>query len=159
MIARVRKQLGLSIRNQDGVFVMGAKAAIGSHDRPAVAQRFDMIVASCNHRLNGDRHTATKPHAMSRDAVVGHLGILVHLPSDAMTTERAYRGESAVFDVLLNCMADITDSVAFARDFERFEEAFFRDINQTLCFGRNLSDARGKRAVGLPSVENQTTVD
>ena len=76
-----------------------------------------------------------------------------------MTAEGAHRGESTGFHVLLNRMADITDAVTFARDFERFEETFFCDLNQTLCFLADLANRRSERAVRLPSAKNQTAVN
>ena len=83
----------------------------------------------------------------------------MHFPADAVSAERADRGEATFLDVPLYGVPDVADAVALAGDLERFEEALLRDIDETLCLRGDLPDTRGERAVGLPAVENQTTVD
>ena len=93
---------------------------------------------------------------MARDAVIRHLRIFVHFPSDTVAAQRANRGKTAAFYILLNGMTDVADAVSFARYLERLEETFFCNVDQTLSFFTDLADRRSKRAVGLPATFSNT---
>ena len=76
-----------------------------------------------------------------------------------MAAQRANRGKTAAFYILLNGMTDVADAVSFARYLERLKETFFCNVDQTLSLFTDLADRRSKRTVGLPAIQNQTTVD
>ena len=136
MVSRQREQLGLAIRDEDGVFIMGAEAAIPRDDRPAVAQRFDVVVARRDHRLDADRHALAQADAVTGYAEIRYARLLMHLAANAMAAQVADGGKPARLDVLLDGVADVADAVPLPRDLERGEEApetFMQGIRDMVC--------------------------
>ena len=159
MISGQRKQFGFAIRDEDGVFVMRAEAAVGGDYRPAIAERFHIIAPRGDHRLNADGHSPAKPYTMPGRAVVRHAWIFVHLAPDSMPAKVSHRGKAALLNILLNGMADIADAISFARHLKGGEKALLRHVNQALSLWADSTDAYRKGAVGLPPIQDQARIN
>src|SRR3954451_18252651 len=83
----------------------GEGAVLGVH-RPAVVAHADHVAAGGDHRLDGEDHALLEGDALVWGAVVGDLGLLVHLAADAVADEGADDGEALGLDVLLDGVRD-----------------------------------------------------
>ena len=66
-----------------------ALARVVVNDRADIARLADAdgVPSSRDHRLDGQHHPLLQGHAGARGPVVGDLGVLVHVPADAVTDE------------------------------------------------------------------------
>ena len=138
---------------------MRAEAAVGGDYRPAIAERFHIVAARGDHRLNADGHAPAQPHTMSRRTEVRNAGILVHLAPDSMPAKVSHRGKAALLNILLNGMADIADAISFARHLKGGEKALLRHVNQALSLWADSTDAHREGAVGLPPIQDQARIN
>src|SRR6478609_1730140 len=82
-----RQDAGAGGRDGDGVLDVGGPAAVGGAHGPAVVvDQVAVPAARQQHRLEGDDETGLQPWAGAGATLVRDVGLLVHLPPDAMAT-------------------------------------------------------------------------
>ena len=95
----IRKNLRLSIRNSDGVFVVSGQLAVLGLNRPAIRQDLDRVNTHIDHRLYRDDHTALQANAVARFAVVRNLRALMQRSAYAVTDIVAHDRKAVGLDV------------------------------------------------------------
>ena len=87
---------------------MSGGLTVESADGPAILIQPDGAIAHSDHGLDCDTHTGFQHDAVTSPTIVGHLRILVHLATDAMTGQLAYDAVLLCLTMLLHRTADIT---------------------------------------------------
>ena len=121
---------------------------------PAIFTRENNIFGThADHRLDSNDHSFFEQRTCARDTIVGNIGAFVHLETNAMSTEFTNDGVAVLFTVLLDSMANITDTIAGFALFETDIECLFGHFQQTLKFGSAL--ATGESIGGIRNVAVQ----
>ena len=151
--------LGLSLGvDGDLVFVVCRRLPVGRTDGPAVLVLPDLMGARRNHRLDTEDHAGADHFALSRLSVVGDVGGLVHLPSDAVPAEFADDAVVVRLQVTFNRMADVADAFARHRELEGFVEGCLRALHQEPLLLRHLADGEGVGEVPVPASDTRHAV-
>ncbi|MEY4688062.1 MAG: hypothetical protein RIR76_2085 [Verrucomicrobiota bacterium] len=91
---------------------MGGERTIGRHDRPSIGQRLGPVVTGIDHRLNRQGHPGTDALTGSPSAEVRNLRGLVHFGANPVTYEFPNDAEPVSFDVALDRVGNITNSIS-----------------------------------------------
>src|SRR5919198_5947972 len=102
-VAGTRQNLVALGRDSHAVLEVRGERAILGHDGPAIVERHRLAAAQVHHGLDreddaGAQHRATATLAR---AIVGHLGLLVHVASDAMAHVLAPEAQALLCDIVL----------------------------------------------------------
>src|SRR5439155_18458593 len=97
--------------DRDGVLEVGRKTPVRRHDRPLVRQGQHFRGARVHHRFDREHHPFLELWPLPRAPVIGHLGLLVKLPSDPVPDERADHAESVARRFPLDRGRDIRNAV------------------------------------------------
>ena len=89
----------------------GGHAVVGD-DRPAVCQHVVLARAKRDHGLYGDDHACLQLHAAAAPAVVGHVGVFVHVVADAVAHVLTHHAVAVGLCQRLHRMADVAQVVA-----------------------------------------------
>src|SRR5690606_29559287 len=99
-------QLGQNLHairgERDGMLEMGRPTPVGGDHRPPVLQHPDLMGPRVHHGLDGQGQSRPHPHAPPRGPKVGNLGVLMHVPSNAMADELPHHGKSGRLHMLLD---------------------------------------------------------
>ena len=90
--------------------------------------------------------------------VVGDLGVLVHLPADAVAHIVADHAVAVPFGVLLHGLGDVGDPIAHPAELESFEEALPRHAHQLLHLRLHFPAEEGPGGVPMESVQDGAAV-
>ena len=93
-----------------GMFKVGRKLAVGGNHGPLVIQYLRMPVSQVEHGLDGDAHSNAEQRAHARLPVVGHLGVLVQEPADAVSHVELPNDHEVLAHVSGNLRADAIDA-------------------------------------------------
>src|SRR5215212_2497884 len=115
---------GAVIGDGYGVLEVSCEGAVCGVDRPAVPlAQADVVAPQSDHRLYGERHPGEEAWSGAGAAVVGDLGILVHLAPDSVGDQVTYHPVAPAFGERLDGMAYVPEVVAGAHLLGRRLEA------------------------------------
>ena len=132
---------------------------IPGDDCPAVGEGLDLVRTLSNHRFDRQAQPGPQQDPLAGVAIVGHLGLFVHLLPDAMTDQRANDTVAVRLGVRLYRMTDIGEVVAFLHLRDPQHQRFLRDAHEP---GRGFTDAadayRGRRIRNV-ALEGRADID
>jgi len=114
-LADRRQDFGAVGRDRDRMLEVGRQAVVDGDHRPAVSQQGDVLAPGVDHRFDRQHHAGLEQRPLAGDAEVWHLGILVHVPPDAVPDEAFDNGKSGALHVLLDGGADVANPVSDLR--------------------------------------------
>ena len=141
-----------ALGDDDGVLVMGRKAAVGGADGPAVAVERDAAGAGGDDRLDGDDQALGEKMAGCGIGVVWDAGIFVNGAANAVAAEFADDVEAAAADFAFDGAADVFGAIAGAGGGESLVEGAFGAVGESARFflrGRDLDSDGGIGVVAV----------
>src|SRR5215204_6179552 len=110
-----RQHQGAVLGDGDGILEVGREGAVDGVDGPPVPlAEADVVVAERDHGLYGEGHPRQQARPRARGAVVGDLGVLVHLAADPVGDQVPDDPVTARLGELLYRVAHITQPVTGA---------------------------------------------
>ena len=98
--------------NEHRVFPLCGEAVVLGDHGPAIGQELYRGLAGIDHGFHGQRHSGAQLHARAGAAVMQDLRVFVEDPADAVTAIFANDRAALGFDVGLNRVPDIAESVS-----------------------------------------------
>ena len=92
-------------------------------------------------------------------AVVGNIGVFMHIATHAMTHILAHNTVASTLGNLLNSMADITQMIARASGLDASPHALFGNLEQALLFKRDLANRIRPSVVANPSFYDSARIN
>src|SRR5215203_5062266 len=144
----LRQYQGAVLGYGDGVLEVGREGAVGRVDRPPVPlAEADIVVAERDHGLYGEGHPREQTRTCARGAVVGDLGVLVHLAADPVGDQVPDDPVTARLGEGLYRVAHVAQPVARAHLIRRRGETLPRGRKQPDDLLGHLPDRDGGRRV------------
>ena len=98
---------GSILRNQDRVFKMGRRRAVGRAHRPAVLEQANIRPAHVDHRLNRQRHAGFQFRTASAPAVIGNLRFFVQFAPNPVANKLAHDREMILRRLIFDLRANV----------------------------------------------------
>ncbi len=128
---------------------VGSEGAVGRVDGPAVPLAdADIVAPQGDHGLYGEGHPGEEARARAGSAVVGDLGVLVHLAPDPVGDQVPHDPVASGLGQGLDRVPDVPEPLAGARLLDGGLEAPSGGLEEPLGLLRNLSDRHGGGGIG-----------
>ena len=85
--------------NGDGVLKVGCPLAVTRADGPLVRLHIYLGIAARNHRFDGDAKAILYHRAIAAAPIIGHLGVFMHLATDAVTDKLANHTKTTLLTI------------------------------------------------------------
>ena len=103
------------------------------------------MTTSIDHRFNSQNHSHFELQAFAFRPVVRHLRLFVKGSTYPVTNELPYHAKTKAFNIILDSVSNVEDSIPFAALLDPLEEPFSSDIEKLL----NLMATRRKDPMHL----------
>ena len=101
---------------------------VARRHEPAITAYARFTSPHVNHRLNCQHHANLKLYAAMRAPIIRHIGVFVHMATNAMSHIIANNAISLRLGDALNGMANITEMIASTRSREARPHAFLSSL-------------------------------
>src|SRR5690554_1432790 len=147
------------LRDQNGMLELRAQAPVDGDGRPLVLEDADPVVAQVDHGLDREGHPRPETRPGAAPARVGHLGLGVEGPPDAVTHEIPHHGAAVAVGERLDRRADVADPRPRAdlRDTEL--QGSPRHLGDEDGLGARGADVEGDRRIPVKSLVFMRDVD
>ena len=150
----------LSPADSNGMLEMSGWLSVSCTDGPTIlCVHVDSPVAHGNHRLYGYAHPGFQHHAVSTSSVVGHLRILMHLATDAVSCQFTDDSVALCFAVILYGTSYISNVLAGHSILNSDVKTFLCRLEQLFYLIANGSYTERVGRVSVETVEQRSAVD
>ena len=126
---------------------------------PAVGALHGASRAHVHHGLDGEYHAGQEFQPRTAAPEVGHIGILVHIASDAVAHILAHHAEARRLGHGLHRVPDVAEALLGAGGGQAFPHALLPHGQKARHLGRHLPHRIGPGVVAHPAVHNGPGVD
>ena len=138
---------------------MSSRTPVTRTDTPAVRLKVDVALTHRNHGLDSDTHTRLEHYAVTSAPIVGHLWVLMHLTTYAVTGQLTYYAVARRFAEFLNSAADVAQMVSGDGILYTLIERGLRDLQQLLHFFGDLTHTKRVARVAIEATEQRPTIN
>ena len=138
---------------------MGCRFAVTGANGPTVLVKPDITLSHRYHGFYGQAHTCLQHHTITASPIIGHLRILVHLTTNAVSCEFTYKAIALSLTMRLHRITDVAQMMASHSILYTQIEGLFGRLQQLTDFSRNLPHAKSVAGVTIEPVQQRTTVD
>ena len=134
-----------------GMLIMSGQSSVGRYNCPIIIQYINPVGSSVDHGLNGNGHAGPQHVAGVLPAVVGHRGILVELPTDAVARQGPNHRIAVVLHIFLDGVANIPNLIARDAQLQAYKEGFPGSGDKILRLRIGLPHHEGVGSVAVES--------
>ena len=125
---------------------------VARRHKPAITAHARFTSPHVNHRLNCQHHANLELYAAMRATIIRHIGVFVHMTTNAMAHIIANNAISLRLGDALNGMANVTEMIASTRSREARPHAFLSSLEQHGNITRYFTDGIRPGIISNPAI-------